>query len=361
VAILHLLPSFDYTAAGRQVSLIVPLLGNDAHVAALGRDGPFAEPLRSAGVTVHALGGRGRFDVAALWRLRQLIADLRPDVVHAWRLPALRAAGLLHAVGRPPFRLIVSEPLRGGHVNALDRRLLRSADAVISSYAAEADSLLRLGILADRIHELPPVVAPPTGEAPPLNLPLPAGSKVVMCVGSLTPPHGFREAIWAADLLRYMVDDLRLVIVGPGDRTALSRFARGLNPVGGRIFFLPPRLNTAALLGRADVVWVPSRSPCGRQVVLEAKAAGRPVVASALPALASLIAESQTGMLTPPGDPRELAKKTRSLFQEPELAERIGSAARDTVVRFTPASVAAALRLLYTRTEVDLAVSRPGP
>jgi glycosyltransferase involved in cell wall biosynthesis len=333
VTILHLLPSLGYTAAGRQVSLIASLLGKNNHVAALGGDGPFAGPLRSAGVPVLVLGRGRRFDPASWWRLQR-------------RMPTLRAAGLLRAWGKPPFRLVVSEPLRGGHVNALDRRLIRSADAVIAGYPAEADALRRLGVAAERIRELPPAVASPS-DSPPLDLPLPPGSKVVMCVGALTPPHGFRDAVWAADLLRYPVDDLRLVIVGDGDHTRLNRFALGINPAGGRVFFLPARPDAAALLGRADVVWVPSRSTCGRQVVLEAQAAGRPVVASALPALAALVADGRTGLLTKPGDPLDRVRRTRMLFDDTALAERIGTAARQAVAGFTPADAAEKYAGLY--------------
>ena len=166
---------------------------------------------------------------------------------------------------------------------------------------------------------------------------------------SIEAGHGFREAIWAADLLRYVVDDLRLVIVGHGDRSGLDRFARGLNPAGGRVFFLPARPDAAALLARADVVWVPSRSDCGRQVLLEAQAAGRPVVASALPGLAARIADGRTGLLTPPGDPRELARRTRTLFDDPALAERIGTAARAAVAGYTPANAAAVFNAIYDR------------
>src|SRR5205823_1577696 len=114
---------------------------------------------------------------------------------------------------------------------------------------------------------------------------------------------------------------------GP-DRGRLARFARSINPAGGHVHFLPARPDAAALLARADVVWVPSRAECGRQVVLEAQAAGKPVVASALPGLAALVADGRTGRLTPPGDPAELARRTRPLLADPASAGRLGAAGR---------------------------------
>lgn len=344
--LLHLLPSLDYSAAGRQVGLLAPILREqfDLHVAALGPDGPLAAPLRAAGVPVHALGA----GPSGWYRLARLVGDLGPTAVHAWRLRPLRAAGAMRELGRGLFRLVASEPWRGGRPTRLDRRLLENADVATITSAADADALHRLDVPAARIRELPPAVAPPPPDPPLLDVPLPAGAKVVMCVGALTLPHGFRDAVWAADILRYPVPDLHLVVVGDGpDRGRLERFARGINPAGGHAHFLPARPDAATLLARADIVWVPSQAECGRQVLLEAMAAGRPVVATALPGLAALVADGQTGLLAPPGDPAELARRTRPLLDDPARAARLGAAAREAVAGSAPERVAPAYAALY--------------
>jgi glycosyltransferase involved in cell wall biosynthesis len=362
VKLLHLLPSFDYHAAAEQVALLASGLRSltlparlELHVAALGPDGPLATPLRTAGIPVHILGTDRRLEPARWWRLRQLVADLRPDVVHAWRVPALRAAGALRLFPRQSFRLVVSEPRRGGSLNALDRWLLRGADAVVAAHSTDAAALRRIGVPAERVHVLPPAVAVlPPGEPPSLDLPLPPGAKVVMCIGSLTPAHGFYDAVWAADILKYAVPELQLVIVGDGpDRDRLRQFMRRVHRAWGGEFvhLLPARTDAAALLPRADVVWVPSRTDCGRQVLLEAMAAGRPVAASALPGLAALVRDRVTGLLTPKGDPPTLTRQTRQLLDDPELARRLGDAARQAVAGNAPERVAAAyVELLSWRT-----------
>jgi glycosyltransferase involved in cell wall biosynthesis len=350
VILLQLLPSFDHSAAGRQVSLLAPVLRRAAeiHVAALGRDGPIAEELRASGISVHVLGTGRRFDLAALWRLRRLVRDLRPQTVHAWRLPALRAAGLLRFRNRIAFRLVVSEPKRGGRVNLLDRWLLRSADAVFASYPAVDVAIRKLGVSTDRIHKVSSAVVLPADDPPTLGLPLSTDAKIIMCLGALRPEHGFRDAIWAADILRYPFPNLHLVVIGDGpERTRLTRFAKGINPAGGHVHFLPGRPHAAALLARADMVWVPSRSECGRQVVLDAMAAGRAVVTTALPGLAALVGDGRTGLLVPPGDPLELARQARPLLEDPALAGRFGLAGREAVADLTPERVAAAYEAIY--------------
>jgi glycosyltransferase involved in cell wall biosynthesis len=347
VRLLFLLPDFGYHAAARQVALLAPVLRSltlparpEVHAAALGDEGPLAAPLRAAGVPVHALGTGRRFGLAPWARLRRLVAGLRPDVVHAWRLPALRAAGALAALGRlrgrRPFGLVVSEPRRGGRWTALDRQLLKLADAVAGTSA-----------------ELPPAVGPPApGASPPPDVPLPPGARLVACVGALAPAHGFRDAVWAADILKYAVPDLHLAIVGDGpERVRLRPFIDRVNKARAEefLYLWPPRPDVAALLARAEVVWVPSRSECGRQVLLEAQAAGRPVVASALPGLATLVEDGGTGLLVPPGDPPALARQTRRLLDDPELARRLGSAARQAAAWHVPERVAPAYAALYER------------
>lgn len=306
--LLYLLPDLGYSAAARRISRLAPALPRDRftpHVAVLGRAGPFAEPLRAAGVPVHELGSR-RADPRTLLRLRGLLRELRPEVVHAWRLPATRAAALF--AGAIP-RLIVSEADRGGRAVALDRWLLKLVGA-------------------NRV-DLPPVAEPPGSDASrwPVLAGLPPDARLIVCVGALTPAHGFRDAVWGFDILRYAYPDLHLVIVGDGrERANLERFGRAIGGDDWRIHFLLARPDAAALLARADIVWVPSRWPCGEQVAAEALAVGVPVVASRLPGLAEVVGEA--GLLAPPGDRIEMAKQTRLLLDDENLRRRLGEAGR---------------------------------
>jgi glycosyltransferase involved in cell wall biosynthesis len=233
-------------------------------------------------------------------------------------------------------------------VNLLDRWLLQSAEAIVASYPAETAAIRAMGVSMGRIHAVSSAVGSPIGDPPPLGLPLPADAKIIICLGALRPEHGFRDAIWAADILRYSFPNLHLVVIGDGpERTRLARFAKAINPAGGHVHFLPARSHAAAVLACADMIWVPSRSECGRQALLEAMAAGRPVVATTLPGLAALVGDGRTGMLVPPGDPLELARRARPLLEDPALASRFGLAGREAVADLTPERVAAAFAAIY--------------
>ena len=81
-------------------------------------------------------------------------------------------------------------------------------------------------------------------------------------------------------------------------------------------------------LAAADVCWSPTVAGNGRQIVLEAMAAGRPVVAADRPGLQELIVDGQTGFIVPPGDKVTVCKRTRSLLHDADMAKSIGEAAR---------------------------------
>src|SRR2546423_826934 len=73
---------------------------------------------------------------------------------------------------------------------------------------------------------VPPVSRPPRS---PVVAVLPPSARLIVCVGALTPAHGFRDAVWGFDVLRYACPELHLVIVGDGpERTNLERFGRAI-------------------------------------------------------------------------------------------------------------------------------------
>lgn len=355
MTILHLLPDFDYSSAARQVAVLAAVFrdrgSTHVHAAAPGPVGATADWLRESGVEVHALGRRRRFAFAAGWQLRKLVAELNVDVVHAWRRPAWRAAATLPCPPIGPM-LIISQPFRGARPLPLDRWLLRRADRVIAENAAEADAVRASGVSFDRVATVPLAVSGPlTAESSP-DIPGLGDAPIVLCVGPIKPGHGCRDAVWGFDVLRYVYPDFRLVVVGDGPALAgVQRFARAVGQAEGRIRFLPARPDAAVLIGRAAVVWIPSRTDCGHQVALEALAAGRPVVATRQPGLAALIDSGRTGLLVPRGEPLALVAATRRLLDEPAFADRLATAGRHAAVAdHAPADVAARLAAVYGMT-----------
>lgn len=331
--ILYLLPDLGYSSAARQVSLIAPALDParfTPQVAVLGRAGPLAGPLLAAGIRVHELSESKAAGLRSMARLERLIRDEEPDVIHAWRLPAMRAVcALRFGKRKSAIRFFVSEPQRGGRWNPLDFWFLARADRVFAE-PGQAKALHRPGMDSGKVNEIPMAVAPPIAKA--AGPEFPTDARVILCVGNLTANHGFRDAIWSFDVLKFVFPDTHLIVIGDGpERERLEQFGRSIGQADFRVRFLPARPDAAALMPAAVAVWVPSRKPCGFQVALEAQAAGVPVLATRLPGLEVLVEDGVTGLLVPPGDPVALARQTRTVLENPDLARRLTAAGRERI------------------------------
>lgn len=346
--VLHLIDALDFSGSARQLSLLAPALAQrdcQVEVCCLGEVGPGRASLERAGVRVHALNWTRWFDPGALWGLRRLVRQAQPSLLHVWRLPALRALGV---VARDLLgRVVLSAPLpERGRLAWGDRWLLRQVRCL--ALAGENDLQLcdRLGLADARRQVVPAAVAEATSADAADGWQRRYPRRVAF-VGKFEAGSGAREAVWAMDILNCVFPDLHLLLVGSGpQRAALEEMAAGLR--NANIHFLGDRADVASVLGAADVVWVPSRTNRGRQAALEALALGRAVVASDVPCLRDVIQHEQTGYLVAPGDVVELARRTRTLLRDAELRARLGSAGRAAVrEQFSLARVTSLWHSLY--------------
>jgi glycosyltransferase involved in cell wall biosynthesis len=149
----------------------------------------------------------------------------------------------------------------------------------------------------------------------------------------LEPEKGFKDAVWAFDILKYVYADLYLLLIGDGPaRGDLQRFARAIR-ADDRVQWLGDRSAVQALLGQVDILWVPSHADRGQNAALEAMSAGRPVVASRLPGLAEIVVDGRTGFLVARGDKAALARRTHFLLKEEQMRAQLGEAGRERACR----------------------------
>jgi hypothetical protein len=311
--VLFVISRLEYSGPTGQLVLLIDYLPRpefELHVCVLGPEGP--PTVR--GVPVEFLGWKHLLDFKPLIRLRERIHGYQPDVIHAWGGPALRAVALVG--GAQNHRLVVSgvPPRRqpGLRIPWLDRWLLGRAAAGSAG----------LGLLA-------PGAVLQAGPARPPGVP--ASARLLVGVGPLEPAKGYRDGIWVLDILRFLYEDLHLVLVGNGsDRPRLERFARIVR-MEDRIHFVGHQETVAPWLAAAEVVWVPSHAEAGVNVALEAMSLGRPVIATRVPGLREIVADGETGFLIRPGDKAGLARRTRRLLDDPVLCRRFGEAARQRI------------------------------
>ena len=157
---------------------------------------------------------------------------------------------------------------------------------------------------------------------------LPPGRRMIW-VGRLDEQKGFPIAVRAFDILAAEFPDLSFVVVGEGrDRAAVSTLARDIRRrvvMAGSV----PHQDLPPYLSGADVFVAPALGQESFGIVLvEAMAAGVPVVASDIPGYREVVRDGVDGIVVPPGDPAAFAEAAREVLSNSELAERLRETGR---------------------------------
>jgi glycosyltransferase involved in cell wall biosynthesis len=155
---------------------------------------------------------------------------------------------------------------------------------------------------------------------------LASATPTVLAVGRFRYPKDFPTLVRAVAQLA--PGTLRVLIAGDGpERPALEAEIASLG-VADAVELLGERDDVPDLLAGADVLALPSLSEGMPMSVLEAMAAGLPVVASHVGGVGELVVDGATGMLVPPADPAALAGALNELAADPGLRARMGEAGR---------------------------------
>jgi len=333
--VLFVIANLEYSGAARQLSLLAANLPRESfrvRVAVLGTETPWVASLRGQGVDVEVLGWRRPFDVLPFMALRRLVRSMRPDVLHVWGTTALRAVKL---TGSRTKNLLASAALSfARQTNRVDRWLVTRSEGVIAVGAAEAERYRRLGVPEAKTTVVSPAMPVEAVAVKSVELPrVKTNDRILLGVGPIEPHKGFREAVWAFDIVRHLYDDVHFVMIGDGsDRQRVEQFARQID-VRDHVHFLGHCTETASYLRRADIVWVPSLRGGGVCAALEAMAAGRPVIASRLPDLTDIVVDGETGFLVEPSNKAALARQTRLLLDDPSRRQQMGQSGQQHVRR----------------------------
>lgn len=328
-------------------------------------DGFLARAALMPGLAVHALpmGRRpGLTDLIAAWRLARLTARLGPfDILHSHSTKAGLLARLIPARGVP--RLHTPHAARGmdptlpraaAAVFDLAERLLAARTArVIAVSAAEAAHLRAANLPLRKLLTIVNGVAPLRGPA--LAPPGQSGPHVFGFIGRIVPQKGADRLIRAFAALPPDAD-ARLVVIGDGPEfSALHALAQKLG-TARRIAF-PGAGNSAPWFARFDTLILPSRYEAMPYVLLEAEAAGLPIIATDVAGAAEVVAEN--GLIVPNhDDPAALAQAMQTCLQ-PALHARLRQEAAARRDRHDLSTMTAATRAAYLDTLPPLALYTP--
>lgn len=287
-------------------------------------------------------------DLRSLRQLTALFRRERPAIVHTHTSKA-GAVGRL-AAWLAGVRTIVHTP--HGHVFyghfgrrtswmflQTERLLATRTTRLIALTEAERDEWLARGVgRPDRFAVVPSGidleqfrrVAGVIGRRP-AGFDCPPDALVVGSVGWLTPIKGHRFFIEAVAKLKPLHARLHAVIVGSGELHAeLAALAAKLG-VGTSVRFLGERHDVSDCLGAMDLFVIPSLNEGMCRALVEAMAAGRPVIATRVGGIPAIVKDRQNGLLVPSGDPAALASAMAELLSRPDWAKELAASASQSI------------------------------
>jgi glycosyltransferase involved in cell wall biosynthesis len=191
----------------------------------------------------------------------------------------------------------------------------------------------------------------------------PGRPDMVLYLGRMEPAKGIFDLLEAIAAVRPAVPDVRLVCAGDGDRIAVARFAERLGIADAVKFtgWVGPS-GKRALLESAAVFAAPSYDASLPLSLVEAMAAGVPVIASAVGGIPEVVVDGVSGYLVAPGDRSTLARQLRALLVDRALAARIGAAARESArLRFAPERALPKLEEIYAAIGLEGSAAEPSP
>ncbi|MFH0778430.1 MAG: glycosyltransferase family 4 protein [Candidatus Eisenbacteria bacterium] len=296
---------------------------------------------RAGGVTCVSIPCSNSYDPRQILELRRLFLRERPGVVctHDYRSTVLSLAAraglrLRHVVFR---RGTTAENLKVRLFHRLERLLLGRVDHVVVVSAAQKASFVSSGLPEAKISMIWNAVDVSAAEGGRQDGrdSVQGGARgpgvVIATAGRLSPEKGHIFLIEAMPQVRTIVPQAELHIYGDGPLGRKLREHCRMAGCSGYVRFMGFVPDFAARVRDACVFVLPSLSEGLPNVLLEALASARPVVATRVGGVPDVVVDGATGLLVAPGRSRELAGAILKLLTAPELANRLGEAGRDKV------------------------------
>jgi glycosyltransferase involved in cell wall biosynthesis len=330
-------------------------------VVGLFRKGWLYEQLSDRHVQVTLFPWASKWDPRPFVEIARFIRNERVQVVHAHEFGSIIGGSMIRRWTSPPLVATV----HGREYLAVSRRrqtmfrwLTRPCDrivAVSNSVATFLSDTVRVS--AARIETIYNGIDLGTyhrnGKASSLRLELGIGpeDRVITAVGSLYPVKGQRFLIRAMPAILHRVPTATCLLVGHGHlRTELEREVQDMG-LGRSVHFLGYRQDVPALLGMSDLFVLPSLSEGLPLSLLEAMAAGCPVVATSVGGNTEVVRDGVTGYLLPPERPDLIADRIIRLLVEREAASAmVARAQADIKRRFSAEAMVDRYERLFERT-----------
>ncbi len=319
--------------------------GFDARLVAMYGGGPLLDVTRDGGVPCQVIERRFRNDPVAWWRLVGHLRRTRPDVVHMHDanpillgVPAARLAGCRALVG-------VRHHVRT--IGVVREALLRTSERRLSVCVASSQAVARFLESRGRPPDLPVVHCGIDASRFRFHPPRASVEPRILSVGRLDEQKGHLVLVEALAILKRGRPAATLTLAGHGPlRDAIAARARALG-IERSVALVGTVTDTGPLLAASDLFSFPSLWEPQGLALLEAQAAGVPVVASAVDGILETVRHQETGVLVPAGDPVTLASALAGLAASHVRRASLAERARAAIDRWDVVAAAARYETVY--------------
>ena len=320
----------------------------------------FTERLESLSIPLFPISEESPFDLSTIQKLKRLVAKVQPDLIQTHAVKShflVRLSGIPNSIPWIAFHHgYTSTTWRTDLYNELDRWSLRAATQMVTVSHASLGQLRTKGVPPERVKVIHNAV--PTGygiemgdssqiDALRSTLGIPVGQKVILSVGRLSREKDQVSLVEAISELRGSFSPYLVILgEGPEHKTILEKTR--LLGLTDKVILSGQQDDIGPFYSLADVVVISSRSEGSPNVLLEALAAGVPLVATSVGGIPEMVRNGEHALLVPHGDPKQMASSIARIFAEKGVARSLIENGRKLVqTRFSPAERVRTLAGMY--------------
>jgi glycosyltransferase involved in cell wall biosynthesis len=319
----------------------------------------FIEGARSAGIETDVIAEQRAFQFSIARDLREIVKVFDPHIIQTHNIKSHFLIRLLALRKKRSWIAFhhgyIASDLKVKSYNQLDRWSLRAADRLVAVCGPFADQLAAAGLKREKVlirhNMIQPYTRPAERDIQGLRDRLRIGlaDQVVISVGRLSREKGHLDLVNAMGILQAQngLSNVRVLVVGEGpDRALLERRIEELK-LKGIVQLVGHHADPRAFYALADLLVLPSHSEGSPNVLLEALAAGIPIVATAVGGVPEIVTDHVNALLVPQGDLNRLAAGIASLLRDSNLRLRLSQQGLAALERFTPEAYCESILNLY--------------
>lgn len=334
IKIIYIITSLNFGGAEKLLLDLVKNLSKERYevgVATVVANGPLVSEFKKEGVAVKIFEKRSKIGIGVIWQIYKYLKQERPRIVHTHLFGGDTWGRVAAILAHVPI-IISTEHNTNLDEGNLKRLVKKFLSFFTKKIIAVSQAVKNYSVAVDHINEKKMIVI---SNGIDINkfAAIPekkySSPPVIGIVGRLEKQKGHEFLFKALNLIKDI--PWMLWIVGEGSlKTRLKKLVKDLN-LQERIIFLGTKSNIVEILSQIDIFVLPSLWEGLGLAVLEAAAAGKPIVASRVGGIPEIIEEKKNGLLVRPKDVQDLSRALRWMLTHEDEAAKMGQRARKIV------------------------------